>query len=347
MRQLILLLSPLGLLFSPNALADEFIRGDANGDGLVDISDAITMLDVLFQGAEIACEDAGDANDDGVLDISDPTYLLIHLFWGGAAPPEPFAQAGLDPTTEDPYLCGDRTCGRPGSGQVIHVNSGSAAGLQMAIDIAEPGDEVWVSADTYTTGSVSHGSSYQSNTQFLNDGVDLYGGFQESAECREDRNLDTPTILSGTDDPEFGPWTRHVVSAHSVHATLDGFAIQNGRATWMPSSSHHPYSYGGGLILFDSDLVIRNSDFRDNRAQVGGGAIYMVDSAADLENVLFSQNQAVDRGAAVCLRNSDIRIQDSTLAENRTWRGGSVRNQAIGGCGGANFSMTVNTTFRP
>ena len=141
MRHLILLLSPIGLLLSPNALADEFIRGDANDDGLVDISDAIKMLDVLFQGAEIACEDAGDANDDGVLDISDPTYLLSHLFWGGAAPPEPFAQAGLDPTTEDPYLCGDRICGRPESGRVISVNSGSAAGLQMAIDSAQPGDD--------------------------------------------------------------------------------------------------------------------------------------------------------------------------------------------------------------
>ena len=50
-----------------------FRRGDVNGDGVVNLSDAMTTLAVLFQQqGEISCDDAADANDDGALDVSDP-----------------------------------------------------------------------------------------------------------------------------------------------------------------------------------------------------------------------------------------------------------------------------------
>lgn len=61
-----------------------FLRGDANGDLGIDISDAITVLDFLFLGASIPlpCEDAADANDDGEIDVSDPVTVLLFLFLG-------------------------------------------------------------------------------------------------------------------------------------------------------------------------------------------------------------------------------------------------------------------------
>ena len=43
-----------------------FVRGDANVDGAVDVSDGIATLDGLFQsGDELPCGDAADANDSG------------------------------------------------------------------------------------------------------------------------------------------------------------------------------------------------------------------------------------------------------------------------------------------
>ena len=61
-----------------------FVRGDANEDGSVDISDAVSVLLHLFVAAvETRCEDALDSNDDGTVDISDPVATLNFLFLGG------------------------------------------------------------------------------------------------------------------------------------------------------------------------------------------------------------------------------------------------------------------------
>ncbi len=87
----------------------DYIRGDPNGDGVIDISDAIrVILDVFIDPGELSsCSDADDANDDGLLDVSDPIYLLSFLFQGGPVPPKPFPDRGIDPT--DDFL----TCRSP------------------------------------------------------------------------------------------------------------------------------------------------------------------------------------------------------------------------------------------
>ena len=60
-----------------------FVRGDANVDANVDISDSLSILGALFLGQEdLPCDDAADANDDGRIDISDPVAILDYLFTG-------------------------------------------------------------------------------------------------------------------------------------------------------------------------------------------------------------------------------------------------------------------------
>jgi hypothetical protein len=82
-----------------------FVRGDSNGDEVVDLSDAQTSLSYLFVGeGRPACFDASDANDDGRLDIADPIRTLQFLFLGGAQLPAPYPAAGTDPTA-DPLGC--------------------------------------------------------------------------------------------------------------------------------------------------------------------------------------------------------------------------------------------------
>ena len=78
----------------------QFVRSDSNGDGSIDISDAVGMLNFLFGGGSSGCVDALDANDDGSGDISDPVFLLGFLFSGGATPPLPFPNCGEDPTAD-------------------------------------------------------------------------------------------------------------------------------------------------------------------------------------------------------------------------------------------------------
>lgn len=78
-----------------------FLRGDSNGDCLIDISDPITLLSFLFaHGAEPRCLDASDTNDNGRIDLGDAIYVLSFLFAQTDDPPAPFASCGLDPTDD-------------------------------------------------------------------------------------------------------------------------------------------------------------------------------------------------------------------------------------------------------
>ena len=78
-----------------------FRRGDDNGDGRVNLSDAVFNLQTLFLGMPSRCLDAHDTDDSGVVDIADPTFLLTFLFLEGPPPPEPGKDAcGLDPTPD-------------------------------------------------------------------------------------------------------------------------------------------------------------------------------------------------------------------------------------------------------
>lgn len=84
----------------------EFLRGDANSDGRVDIADAVTLLDYLFRGSsDLACADAGDSDDSGHLSVTDAVRLLRFLFSGETDLPDPGAiLPGVDPTP-DPLGC--------------------------------------------------------------------------------------------------------------------------------------------------------------------------------------------------------------------------------------------------
>lgn len=83
-------------------LGARFIRGDANDDEDLDISDPIRVLNFIFFRTErVVCQKAADANDDGRLDISDAFYILNYLFKGGPILPQPYPNPGVDPTRDD------------------------------------------------------------------------------------------------------------------------------------------------------------------------------------------------------------------------------------------------------
>ncbi len=79
-----------------------FLRGDATGDGVINLADAVKVLELLFTtGGEAACPDAFDANDDGVLNISDAVTVLRHLFAG----PRLSAACDFDATKDELPVC--------------------------------------------------------------------------------------------------------------------------------------------------------------------------------------------------------------------------------------------------
>ena len=81
--------------------AEAFVRGDTNGNQLVNISDAVVLLGYLFLGGEpVTCLDAADSNDSGTINVADAAYILNFLFRGGAMLPPPYPNPALDPTQD-------------------------------------------------------------------------------------------------------------------------------------------------------------------------------------------------------------------------------------------------------
>jgi hypothetical protein len=79
-----------------------FKRGDANGDGSVDLSDSVFKLGYLFiGGATPVCLAAADFNADGSINISGAVSLLNALFLGGAAVPVPHPNCGVSDLESD------------------------------------------------------------------------------------------------------------------------------------------------------------------------------------------------------------------------------------------------------
>jgi hypothetical protein len=75
-----------------------FIRGDANADGQVDISDALDILDELFvAGTGFPCRTAADASADGRVDVTDAIFVLGFLFLDTVKMAAPYPECGTAP----------------------------------------------------------------------------------------------------------------------------------------------------------------------------------------------------------------------------------------------------------
>lgn len=63
------------------------LRGDADGDCVIDISDVVYLIRYLFEeGPEPIPPEAGESNCDGIIDIADVVYLLNYIFINGPPP---------------------------------------------------------------------------------------------------------------------------------------------------------------------------------------------------------------------------------------------------------------------
>lgn len=136
------------------------VRGDANCDGSVNITDVLNISNGVFANA-----DAADANDDGAVDISDAIYLSHYLFMGTAAPPCPHPDAGHDCTAD-----GLETCCSPPKGRYFGTlpNTGN-----LKTDSGNPNwDQRNVSWVNYGFG-LQKGRIIDSNTSSCSHGATL------------------------------------------------------------------------------------------------------------------------------------------------------------------------------
>ena len=108
-----------------------FIRGDADGNGQVDVGDALVISNYLFTGGTLPCFDAADANDDGAITNTDSLFLL-QTVTGSAVMPAPGQHVcGIDPTA-DTLSCEIYVCLPPNNFRCGDCD------LDMGFNIADP-----------------------------------------------------------------------------------------------------------------------------------------------------------------------------------------------------------------
>jgi hypothetical protein len=95
-----------------------FQRGDANADGLQNLTDAVAILGHLFLGSSVTCLDASDTDSSAAVQLTDAIFLLSYLFLSGPAPGAPFPGCGELPDGVASLGCEATACG-PGNGDRV------------------------------------------------------------------------------------------------------------------------------------------------------------------------------------------------------------------------------------
>lgn len=98
------------LACGPAAGQGEFVRGDCNGIGGIEIADAISVLNYLFNGSMPVCLDACDSDDSSSINLADAVRILVLIFEAGPAPAAPFPACGYDVSPDDVGCPGSAAC---------------------------------------------------------------------------------------------------------------------------------------------------------------------------------------------------------------------------------------------
>ena len=249
--------------------------------------------------------------------------------------------------------------------QVIYVNlnaTGADNGyswenaftdLTPALEIAVPGQEIWVAAGIYvpskclTSAQETCAQRPRNRTFTLPSGVALYGGFSGIETDRDERDWATnTTILSGdfNDDDMWDDinevWLNREENAYHVvqvvadmgmfeqDALLDGFIITHGYADDPIGIDNK----GAGLHAADNEdsaeITIRNCLFTDNWAAgtySGGGGAAFFNMDPTIEDSAFFQNTADFGGGALTAQNGTITLTNVRFEDNLSaTRGGAI-----------------------
>ena len=161
--------------------------------------------------------------------------------------------------------------------------------IQEGIDAANGGDTVLVAPGTY----------YE-NTNLKND-VRVQGA-----------GADVTTIDGGR--------ASSVITAIDIdfETVLEGFTITNGKGTQKGI-----YTYGGGIYVSNSSVVVRNCIITGNGASDGAGGIEAYDSTMSLYNNNISENNGW-WGGAIALHRSNAEIMSNIIDNNDCGYGGAI-----------------------
>ncbi|WP_107943831.1 InlB B-repeat-containing protein [Metasolibacillus fluoroglycofenilyticus] len=234
--------------------------------------------------------------------------------------------------------------------------------VQVALDKASAGNQIWIAAGTYAPTKRANGSDPRTAYFRMKNGVAIYGGFAGDEETLAQRDFqNNKTILSGV-LPSGGNAYHVFYHPDNLHlnetAILDGVIITAGNPNHATQNQHMhgggmynsgnsptlrnvvftaniAYRYGGGIYNYESNPALINVTFIENRAYSGGG-MYNESSNPQLTDVMFNNNRVSMDGGGLYNNNSNpILIRTAFTANNATNNGGGVYNT-----GNSNATLT-------
>ncbi len=231
------------------------------------------------------------------------------------------------------------------SAQTLYVSSGEYSSIQSAINDANDGDTIVVSAGTY-----------QENINFLGKAITV------RSVDPNDPNMVAATIIDGSNpvDPNIGSVVTFN-NGEDTNSVLSGFTITEGTGSWLPIAWQFYQVYwnrcGGGALCYNmSAPTISKNVFTSNTAGQGGG-IYLYGNPVNPNNPTdppvhispviidntFINNSAVvahgfnppnnnypandhgDGGAIVSFQGVDAIIRGNLIENNHAdWYGGGL-----------------------
>ncbi len=201
------------------------------------------------------------------------------------------------------------------SAQTLYVPSGEYSSIQSAINDANDGDTIVVSAGTY-----------QENINFLGKAITVW------SVDPNDPNVVAATIIDGSNpvDPNIGS-VATFNNGEDTNSVLSGFTIQNGSGQTDPTVTWRLWTGnngdGGGALCSGASPTITKNIFKNCTAEYGGGGIFCHNNASPIiTNNTFLNNYAGWYGGAIFGRlQCSPTISNNTFKENECkYLGGAV-----------------------
>jgi parallel beta-helix repeat protein len=177
--------------------------------------------------------------------------------------------------------------------------------LQVAINSAAGGQQVWVAKGTYQRANTGEWFSMKNN-------VKIYGGFNGDETSITQRNLTNPahaSVLQGNGT--------HVVYNNGddiqASALLDGFTITGGSV-----------EFGGGIRNNRASPTIKNCIITNNTVTFHGAGIYNASGSPVFINCIVRGNTAANIGGGIYNTITNARFTNCTITDNRASNSGGM-----------------------